>query len=196
MVKWKIPRQLLERFNWQNGSTQMNFKIKSMHWRVRATVKGAAPHSDRMEEGKSGNHRVRKDAYGRGRAPGRNYQDTLRWCLQLPDHPGLRWWFGKPWCLVTKNNSRNWLYLEWGRSLESWGECRHSTLWQGGGRYEGIRALTRPWALLREAPTKPQQCTRKNCSAYYFSADLEQLQEGFCGKGPDHIEKLHIQALE
>lgn len=31
----------------------MNFKIKSMHQRVRANVKVAAPHSDQMEEGKS-----------------------------------------------------------------------------------------------------------------------------------------------
>lgn len=93
-------------------------------------------------------------------------------CLQLLDHPGLSGWFGKPWCLVTKSNSRNWLYLEWGRSLESWGECRHSTLWRGGGKHEGSRALTRLCTLLRREPTKPRQRTRKNCSGYYFSDDL------------------------
>lgn len=83
-----------------------------MHRRVRSNVKGATPHSDQMEEGQSQNHRVRKDANARRRALGLNYQDTLCWCLQLPDYPGLSRWFGKTWYLVTKSNSRDWLHLE------------------------------------------------------------------------------------
>ena len=51
------------------------------------------------------------------------------------------------------------------------------------------RAIIRLCVPLRQAPTKPQQCTMKDDSSYYFSGRYEVATGNFCGKSPAYMEK-------
>ena len=79
--------QLLEHFNQQNGSIQMNFKMKSMHPRGRSNMRVSTAHNEKPVRWKKA--RVQSTECGgmckRGQALGPEYQDVLSWRLQLPD---------------------------------------------------------------------------------------------------------------
>lgn len=65
---------------------------------------------------------------------------ALSWRLQSQAPQASVGGLGQTWYLVTKRNSTDLLYVEWGRSLGPRGHCRHSALWQWGERREDTRA--------------------------------------------------------